>query len=332
MPFDRPRAPSGFPSGASQPTGPSGPTGGPGPVGPGGDFAVPHGGRNYLKTAMLMAGLTGLLAMGGAAVGGPRGVLLFGGLGLVFNLVSYWFSDKIALMTSGARPVSREEAPELYAMVEKLTRRAGLPMPSIHVIPSDSPNAFATGRNPAHAAVAVTEGILRILDRRQLEGVLAHELGHVLNRDILISTMAAMVAGLVSSLGYLIRWGGMVGGMRGDREDGPSGLELLGWAIVAPLVAMFLQMAVSRSREYGADATGAAMVGDPEPLAQALERLERGAALVPLETAGPATAHLYIVNPLSGATARIFNLFSTHPPIEERIARLRAMRPGARVA
>jgi heat shock protein HtpX len=275
-----------------------------------------------------MAALVGLLAMGGAAVGGPRGLLLFGGLGLVFNFISYWFSDKLALAMSGARPVTAEEAPDLHAAVTKLTRRAGLPMPRLYVIPSAAPNAFATGRNPEHAAVAVTDGLLRTLDRRQLEGVLAHELSHVLNRDILISTMAVMIAGLISSVGYLARWGGLLGGPRSDRENGPGGLELLAWAVLAPLVALLLQLAVSRSREYGADATGAALIGDGEPLAQALTRLERGNELAPLETAGPATAHLYIVNPLHGGAARIMSLFSTHPPIEERIERLRSLRFG----
>jgi len=293
---------------------------------PGAAVQIPGGGRNYLKTTALMAGLVGLLAMGGAAVGGPRGLLLFGGLGLLFNFVSYWFSDKLAIAMSGARPVTPAEAPELHAMVEKLARRAGLPMPRLFVIPSQSLNAFATGRNPSHAALAVTEGIVRTLEPRQLEGVLAHELGHVLNRDILISTMAVMIAGLVSSVGYLLRWGAFAGGRGGDRDRGPGGLELVAWAVLAPIVATVLQLAVSRSREFGADATGAAIVGDPEPLAQALERLERGAALVPLETAGPATAHLYIVNPLRGGAAKLMSLFSTHPPIEERIERLRALR------
>ena len=285
--------------------------------------------RNYARTAVLMAGLIGLLALGGMAVGGPRGLLLFGGLGLVFNLVSYWFSDKLALMMNGARPVTAAEAPELHASVERLTRRAGMPMPRLYVIPSQSPNAFATGRDPEHAAVAVTEGILRVLDRRQLEGVLAHELAHVQNRDILIATMAAMIAGLISSVGYLVRWGAILGGQRGERDQGPGMLEMLGWAILAPIIALLLQMAVSRSREFGADATGAAILGDPEPLAQALLTLERGAELVPYEHAGPATAHLFIVNPLRGGTAKLMSLFSTHPPIEERVARLRALRGGA---
>jgi heat shock protein HtpX len=283
-------------------------------------------GRNYFKTAVLMAGLTGLLIAGGAAVGGPRGVLLFGAIGLVFNFVSYWFSDKIALAMNGARPVTQAEAPELHAIVAKLAARAGLPMPRLYVIPSETPNAFATGRNPEHAAVAVTEGIMRLLDRRQLEGVLAHELSHVLNRDILIATMAAMVAGLISSLGYLIRWGAVLGGARSDREDGPGALELLAWAVLAPIVALLLQLAVSRSREFGADATGAALVGDGEPLAQALLSLEQGNDLRPYEHAGPATAHLFIVNPLRGGAAKLMSLFSTHPPIEERVARLRALR------
>jgi heat shock protein HtpX len=289
---------------------------------------VPGASRNYLKTGALMAALIGLLAMGGAAVGGPRGVLLFGGLGLVFNLVSYWFSDRIALAMNGARPVTAAEVPELHAIVERLTRRAGLPMPRLYVIPSETPNAFATGRDPEHAAVAVTEGIMRLLDRRQLEGVLAHELSHVLNRDILIATMAAMVAGLVSSIGYLIRWGAILGGGRGDRDDGPSGLELLGWAILAPLIALMLQLAISRSREFGADATGAALVGDGEPLAQALLALEHGNDVMPFQHAGPATAHLFIVNPLRGGAAKLMSLFSTHPPIEERVERLRALRGG----
>jgi heat shock protein HtpX len=272
-----------------------------------------------------MAGLVALLAMGGMALGGPRGLVLFGGLGLVFNFFSYWFSDKLALMAHGARPVTAAEAPDLYASVERLTRRAGLPMPRIYVIPSEAPNAFATGRDPEHAAVAVTEGIMRLLDRRQLEGVLAHELSHVKNRDILIATMAAMVAGLISSLGYMVRWGAILGGQRDDR-DGPGAIELLGWAILAPIIAMLLQLAVSRSREFAADASGAALMGDPEPLAQALLALERGNELEPYDRAGPATAHLFIVNPLRGGAARLMSLFSTHPPIEERVARLRELR------
>src|SRR5574341_1191168 len=228
-------------------------------------------------------------------------MLLFGGIGLVFNFVSYWFSDKIALMAHRARPVTRQELPHVYEMVERLTRRAGMPMPSIHVIPSPTPNAFATGRNPEHAAVAVTEGILQILDRRQLEGVLAHELSHVRNRDILISTIAAAVAGLVSALGHAIQWGAWLGMGRSSDED------------------------------RGGSAGGAELVGDPMPLADALLTLERGNQVIPYEFAGPATAHLFIVNPFRGMGGALLSLFSTHPPIEERVRRLREMRGGVRV-
>ena len=226
---------------------------------------LPGVGRNYTKTAMLMAFLIALLAIGGNLAGGYQGMLLFGGLGLVFNFVSYWFSDRIALMAHRAQPVTREQLPDVYEIVERLTRKAGIPMPKIFVIPSETPNAFATGRNPPHAAVAVTEGILRILDKRQLEGVIAHELSHVRNRDILIATIAAAVAGLVSSLGYVVRWGAILGG--GGNRDGErsgSGFEMLAWAILAPLVAMVIQFAVSRSREFGADASGAELTGDPD--------------------------------------------------------------------
>ncbi len=289
-------------------------------------------GRNYAKTAMLMAFLIALLAIGGQLVGGTGGMLAFGFLGLVFNFLSYWFSDKIALMANRAQPVTREQLPEVYDIVERLTRKAGMPMPRIYVIPSQAPNAFATGRNPSHAAVAVTEGILRLLDRNQLEGVLAHELSHVANRDILISTIAAAVAGLISTLGYMVRWGALLGGMRRDDERGGSGIEMIAWAILAPLLALVIQLAVSRSREYGADASGALLVGDPEPLASALEALERGNEVHPYEFAGPATAHLFIVNPFKGAGATIMNLLSTHPPLEERIRRLREMRRGMRFA
>ena len=293
--------------------------------------SLPGVGRNYLKTAMLMAFLIALLAIGGNIAGGYQGMLLFGGLGLVFNFFSYWFSDRIALMAHRAKPVTREQLPQLYDMVERLTRKAGMPMPRLYVIPSETPNAFATGRNPSHAAVAVTEGILRILDARQLEGVLAHELSHVRNRDILIATIAAAVAGLVSSLGYMVRWGAILGGGNRDNERGGSGLEMLAWAILAPLLAMIIQLAVSRSREFGADASGAELMGDPDALADALEALERGNEVIPYQYGGPATAHLFIVNPFHGAGAKLMSLFSTHPPMEERVRRLRAMRRGVRV-
>jgi heat shock protein HtpX len=228
--------------------------------------------------------------------------------------------------------VTREELPEVHDIVERLTKKQGMPMPRIFLIPSETPNAFATGRNPEHAAVAVTEGILRILDRRQLEGVLAHELSHVKNRDILIATVAAGIAGLIGSLGHMIQWAGMFGSL-GSRDGDGRDTNIFGalaWAILAPIMAMLIQLAVSRSREYAADASGAEMVGDPEPLAQALLSLESANAARPMEHAGPATAHLYIVNPLHG---RAFaSLLSTHPPVEERVKRLREMRRGVRYA
>ncbi len=301
---------------------------------PRGMAAPRHGvGRNYVKTAMLMAFLIAILAIGGNLVGGYQGMLLFGSLGLVFNLISYWFSDRIALMMHRAQEVTREQLPEVYDIVERLTRKAGMPMPRIYVIPSETPNAFATGRNPSHAAVAVTEGIVRLLDRHQLEGVLAHELSHVRNRDILIATIAAAVAGLIGSLGYVIKWGAMFGGVSSRDDDrGGSVFEALAWAILAPILALVIQLAVSRSREYAADASGAELVGDPEPLAEALLALERGNEVLPYQYGGPATAHLFIVNPFHGAGAKFLQLFSTHPPIEERVRRLREMRRGMRYA
>ncbi len=290
-------------------------------------------GRNYLKTAMLMAFLIALLAIGGNAWGGYQGMMLFGSIGLVINFAMYWFSDRIALMAHRAQPVTREQAPQLYEIVERLTRKAGMPMPRVYLIPSETPNAFATGRNPSHAAVAVTEGILRILDWRELEGVLAHEMSHVRNRDVLIATIAAAVAGLVSSLGHAIQWGAILGGFgRSDDDDRGSIFGALAWAILAPIVAMLIQLAVSRSREYSADASGAQLLGDPEPLASALVKLEEANHVRPYEFAGPATAHLFIVNPLHGVAGKAMQLFSTHPPIEERVRRLREMRRGLRYA
>jgi heat shock protein HtpX len=282
---------------------------------------------------MLMAFLIAVLAIGGQMWGGSGGMLLFGSIGLAINFFSYWFSDRIALMAHRAQPVTREQLPQLYDIVERLTQKSGLPMPKLYVIPSETPNAFATGRNPSHSAVAVTEGILRLLDWRELEGVLAHELSHVRNRDILISTIAAAVAGIISSLGHVIQWGAMFGGLsRRDDEGRGGGLEMLAWAILAPIMAMIIQLAVSRSREYGADASGAALIGDPEPLADALLKLERGNEAIPYQYGGPATAHLFIVNPFSGAGGAIMNLLSTHPPVEERVRRLREMKRGMRYA
>lgn len=290
-------------------------------------------GRNYLATGALMAFLVAVLAIGGQLAGGTGGMLLFGGIGVVINFVSYWFSDRIALAAHRAREVTRADAPQLFESVERLTRKAGLPMPRVYVIPSMSPNAFATGRNPSHAAVAVTEGLMRILDRRQLEGVLAHELAHVKNRDILIATIAASVAGLIAALGHAVQWGAILGMGRNDDDEGGNPIAALAWAFVAPLIAMVVQLAVSRSREYGADATGAELCGDPEALAGALLKLQAGSQAIPYEHGGPATSHFFIVNPLRGGTmAKMMELFSTHPPIEERVRRLREMRPGVRFA
>jgi heat shock protein HtpX len=280
---------------------------------------------NYLRTGVLMAGLVALLAIGGHVFGGAQGMLLWGGLGLIANFVMYWFSDRLALAAHRAQPVTQAEAPTLYTIVDRLTRTAGMPMPRIYLIPSAAANAFATGRNPEHAAVAVTDGILQLLSERELEGVLAHELSHVKNRDVLVATIAAAVAGLVATMGHVLQWGLMWIGPRSD-EDRGGGLAALAWIIVAPIVALLIQLAISRSREFGADASGAALCGDPDALASALTKLEQSRPFRPYEFAGPATAHLFIVNPLSGGLAAFMNLMSTHPPIEERIRRLRAMR------
>ncbi|MBS2030297.1 MAG: M48 family metalloprotease [Deltaproteobacteria bacterium] len=278
-----------------------------------------HRAANYAKTAMLMAALTALALVVGAKLGGSSGLILaalfIGGT----NLVSYWFSDRIALALNRAQPVPPGELPEVERIVTELATRAQIPVPKLYVIPTGSPNAFATGRNPEHAAVAVTAGILDLLDARELRGVLAHELSHVVNRDTLISTVAGTMAGLISFLARSIFWlgGAMLGG-GGDRRRG-GGLAELGVILVAPLVALLLQLAVSRSREFGADASGAELCDDPQALASALAKLENGVRRIPDATA-PATSHLFIVNPLSGTSLR--SLFSTHPPTQERIRRL----------
>ena len=280
---------------------------------------------NYLRTGLLMAALVALLAIGGRAVGGYQGMLAFGAIGLALNVAMYWFSDRIALLAHRAQEVSPAEAPTLYAIVERLTRRAGIPMPRLYVIPSAAANAFATGRNPRHAALAVTDGILQILSERELEAVLAHELSHVVNRDVLIATVAAGVAGLISIIGHVLQWGLMFGGgsSRSD-EDRGGGLAALAWIIAAPVIALLIQLAISRSREHSADASGGVLCGDPDALADALQTLEQTRTLRPYEFGGPATAHLFIVNPLrGGATAALMGLLSTHPPIEERVRRLR---------
>ncbi|XXF80336.1 zinc metalloprotease HtpX [Myxococcaceae bacterium GXIMD 01537] len=280
---------------------------------------------NALKTTVLLAGLTALALVIGQRLGGPRGLLYAGFFVVVMNFVSYWFSDRIALAMHGAQPLTYEQAPWLHQMVERLAARAGMPKPKVYLLPTRSPNAFATGRNPSHAAVAVTAGILDILDRRELEGVLAHELGHVRNRDTLIGTVAATMAGVITYAVQMLFWfGGSMLGRREDDEGGGLGgaLANLGLLLVAPIAATLLQLAVSRSREYGADATGAELCGDPDALADALLKLDRGAHLMPYDRA-PATSHLFIVNPLSGGG--VMSLFSTHPPIPERVRRLREM-------
>jgi len=248
------------------------------------------------------------------------------GIAAVMNFVSYFFSDKIALMTYRAQPATREQLPRVYEVVERITQRQGLPMPKIYVIPTDSPNAFATGRNPSHASVAVTQGILNLLDDEELEGVLAHELGHVRNRDILISSIAATLAGAITILARMAYWGALFGGMGGrDREDrGGGGLGALFMLILAPFAAMLIQLAVSRSREYQADATGAHFTGNPYALARALQKLDAYSKRIPM-VASPSSAHLFIVQPLLGIN--FAGLFSTHPPIRKRIERLTGRPP-----
>ena len=280
---------------------------------------------NLMRTAVLLAALSCLLILIGGALGGQQGMTIALVMALAMNALSYWFSDKIVLRMYGARPVDEASAPDLFAMVRRLTGRAGIPMPRIYVIPGDAPNAFATGRNPQHAAVAVTEGITRILDDEELEGVLAHELGHVRNRDTLIMTVAATLAGAITYAAQMAQWAAIFGGQRRDSEDGDGGGGVFGGlllAILAPIAATLIQLAISRSREYQADSTGARLAGSPRGLARALEKMEMAAKAAPLEAA-PATAHLFIVNPLTGGG--LMSLFSTHPPIAERVARLRAM-------
>ena len=281
-----------------------------------------------LKTTLLLGSLTGLLLLFGDLFGGRSGLQMAFLLAAVMNVGAYWFSDKIVLMSYGAQPIAESDAPELYQVVRRLTQKAGIPMPRVYRIPTDSPNAFATGRNPQHAVVAVTDGILRMLTMEELEGVLAHELGHVTNRDILVSSIAATLAGAVMMLARMAQWGAMFGGMeRNDRGERSNGLVLLLMAVLAPVAAMLIQLAVSRSREYGADESGAKLCGRPDELASALEKLAVASGRIPLP-ASPQTAHLFIVNPLAGGQF-VSNLFSTHPPIEERIARLRQMQLGA---
>lgn len=280
---------------------------------------------NTLKTTFLMALLTVLVVTAGGALGGQGGMVTAFVFAVVMNGASYWFSDKIVLRMYGAKEVDRKDAPKLYRILQDLTLRAHMPMPRVYVIPQDAPNAFATGRDENHAAVAVTEGILDILTESELRGVLAHELSHVKNRDILIGTIAATMAGAISMLANIAQWGLIFGGRSSDNREGGNPIAALAMIILAPLAAMLVQLAISRGREYGADATGASISGDPLSLANALKKLQQGAEKIPME-ANPATAHMFIVSPLTGGG--LMTLFSTHPPLDERISRLEEMARG----
>ncbi len=275
--------------------------------------------QSTMKTTLLLASLTALIVFIGGSLGGQSGMLVAFVFAVTMNFGAYWFSDKIVLRMYRARQVDPSEAPGLYQMVERLAQKSGLPTPRVYVIPQDSPNAFATGRNPEHAVVAVTQGILRLMSDEELEGVLAHELGHVKNRDILISSIAATLAGAIMMLASMARWAAIFGGVSRDDDEGGGVFGLLFMMFLAPLAAALIQMAISRTREYQADATAAEMTGSPYGLAHALEKLGKATKQIPME-ANPSTAHMFIVNPLSGRS--MMKLFSTHPPLEERIRRL----------
>ncbi|GAB6906938.1 Protease HtpX homolog [Desulfosarcina cetonica] len=281
---------------------------------------------NQLKTTFLLAVMTILIMVVGNLLGGRQGMMIALVLAAGMNFFSYWYSDKIVLKMYQAREVTPQQAPDLYGIVETLARQAGLPMPKVYIIPQESPNAFATGRNPEHAVVAVTQGLLNLMDHQEVMGVLAHEMAHVKNRDILIGTIAATMAGAIMMLATMARWSALFGGMQRDDNNG-GGMGAIGMivmSILAPIAAMIVQMAVSRSREYLADATGARIVGSPEGLASALEKLDGYSRRIPMH-ANPSTAHMFIVNPLSGKSLQ--SLFSTHPPMADRISRLRGVRP-----
>ncbi len=285
---------------------------------------------NQLKTTLLLAVMTVFIVIIGNLLGGRQGMVIALVLAAGMNFFSYWYSDKIVLRMYQAREATPQQAPELYGMVQTLARQASLPMPKVYIIPQEAPNAFATGRNPDHAVVAVTQGLLNRMNPNEVMGVLAHEMAHVKNRDILIGTVAATMAGAIMMLASMARWSAMFGGLGRDDDNG-GGMGAIGtivMAIIAPMAAMIIQMAVSRSREYLADATGAKIAGSPEGLATALEKLGAYARQIPMN-ANPSTAHMFIVNPLSGKSLQ--NLFSTHPPMEERIRRLRGGRPQSDV-
>ena len=278
---------------------------------------------NQIRTTLLLAVMTGLILWIGQMLGGRQGMIIALVFAAGMNFFSYWYSDKLVLRMYRASEVSPAQAPELYDTVQGLARQAGLPMPRVFVIPQPTPNAFATGRNPQHAVVAVTKGLLKIMDRDELAGVLSHELAHVKNRDILIGSIAATMAGAVMLLASMARWSAIFGGIGGRDDDSGGGIiGLIALSVLAPMAAMVIQMAISRSREYLADATGAGFAGSPAGLANALEKLGTYSKKLPMD-ANPATAHMFIVNPLAGR--KLTNLFSTHPPLEERIARLRGI-------
>ncbi len=281
---------------------------------------------NQLKTTLLLAVMTAFIMIVGNLLGGRQGMIIALVLAAGMNFFSYWYSDKIVLKMYQAREVGPQQAPELYETVQTLSRRADLPMPKVYIIPKEAPNAFATGRNPEHAVVAVTQGLMNLMNRQEVTGVLAHELAHVKNRDILIGTIAATMAGAIMMMASMARWSAIFGG--GHRDDNNGGgmgaIGMIAMSIIAPMAAMIIQMAVSRSREYLADATGAQIAGNPEGLAQALEKLGAYSRRIPMD-ANPSTAHMFIVNPLSGKGLQ--SLFSTHPPVAERISRLRGIRP-----
>lgn len=286
--------------------------------------------HSAIKTTLLLGAMTGLLLLIGGMLGGAGGIEIAFVLALAMNFFSYWFSDKLVLRAYGAQELDAGAAPELYSIVSELAHEARIPVPRMYLIDTDTPNAFATGRNPNHAAVAVTRGILRICDRDELKGVLGHELSHVINRDILTSSVAATLAGAIMMISTMIKWGALFGGLGGGEDDRRGGfVELLVMAFLAPLAATLIQLAVSRTREYQADASGARLTHHPLYLANALRKLEAANERMPMN-AGPATAHLFIVNPLSAQG--LMRLFSTHPPIEERVRRLEHMAVGGQVA
>jgi heat shock protein HtpX len=285
---------------------------------------------NTLKVAGLLAALTALFVLIGQYVGGPGGASVFFLLALVLNGTMYWFSDRLALRMAGAREVTPAEEPDLHAQVEQLALLARMPKPKVYLIESDTPNAFATGRNPANSAVAVTTGIQQLLTKDELAGVIAHELAHIRNRDTLISTIVGTIAGAITWIATMLQWSAILGGR--DEEEGAGGmLGMLAMAVLAPIAAVIIQMAISRSREFSADATGAHILGDPLPLASALEKLQYGVSRRPMTHTNPAMEHLYIVNPLAGQT--MSKLFSTHPPIQERVEKLQqmALQPSRRM-